>query len=114
MGSLQNLDLIREKKYVDDHLYLVITYFTGLVEDIVGLMGTNNRVLFQNAKADITMGVWFNDPDIRLEDIFWYNELAHIMDYTKDENLISVDEKHKTKSCYVELHRFVFTRSKII
>ena len=77
-------------------------------------MGTNNRVLFQNAKADITMGVWFNDPDIRLEDIFWYNELAQIMDHTKDENLIIVDEKHKTKSCYVELHRLVTLRKSIL
>ena len=93
--------------YVNEYVNIVIIYYAGLVEDIVGLMGANNRVLFQNAKADITMGVWFNDPDIRLEDIFWFNELAQKMDSTKDENLIFVDEKHKAKSCFVELHRLV-------
>lgn len=53
------------------------------------------------------MGVWFDDPDIELEDIFWYNTLAEKIEKTLETNdeLITIDEEYKTKSCYVELHR---------
>ena len=53
------------------------------------------------------MGVWFDDPDIELEDIYWYNILAMEIKKSlmKNEGLISVDREYKTKSCYVELHR---------
>ena len=53
------------------------------------------------------MGVWFNDPDIEMDDIYWYDILAREMEYWLGENkgLISIDEDYNTKSCYVELHR---------
>ena len=53
------------------------------------------------------MGVWFDDPDIEMEDIYWYNILAKEIKLSllKNEGLISVDREYKTKSCYVELHR---------
>ena len=75
--------------------------------NLPSLKGTNACVLFQNADWNINMGVWFDDPDIELEDIHWYNILALEIDKSllKDEGLISVDQEYKTKSCYVELHR---------
>ena len=53
------------------------------------------------------MGVWFDDPDIEIEDIYWYNLLAKQIKKSlrKNEGFISVDREYKTKSCYVELHR---------
>ena len=52
------------------------------------------------------MGVFFNDPDVDLDEIFWYNELAeNIKANEDDEGLISIDKKLNTRSCYVELHR---------
>ena len=53
------------------------------------------------------MGVFFNDPDVDLDEIFWYNQLAVAIDLSleRNEGLISVDEKLNTSSCYVELHR---------
>ena len=71
------------------------------------MKGSNVGVLFQNAAGDINMGVWFDDPDIELEDIYWYNILAMEIKKSlmKNEGLISVDREYKTKSCYVELHR---------
>ena len=53
------------------------------------------------------MGVWFDDPDIEMDDIYWYDILAREMEYWLGENkdLISIDEDYNTKSCYVELHR---------
>ena len=83
----------------------ISTIVEGHVEDMVDLMGTHHRVLFQNSKDDIIMGVWFNDPNIRLEDIFWYHELAVDIGNPDNKELIFVDEKLKTKSCFIELHR---------
>ena len=53
------------------------------------------------------MGVWFDDPDIRMDDINFYNILASQMEnsYIDNEGLISFDQEYNTKSCYVELHR---------
>ena len=53
------------------------------------------------------MGVRFNDPDVEMDDIFWYNILAEEMcvSFLNKEGLISVDPDLGTKSCYVELHR---------
>ena len=53
------------------------------------------------------MGVWFNDPDIEMEDIYWYNHLGIQIElaWGENEELISIDEEYNTKSCYVELHR---------
>ena len=71
------------------------------------------------------MGVLFNDPDVELDDIFWYNMLAIEMEDSliENEGLVSVDsikvdnsahvsgkelstgKELKTYSCYVELHR---------
>ena len=41
------------------------------------LQGTNHRVLFQNAEGNINMGVFFNDPEVELDDIYWYHVLTH-------------------------------------
>ena len=79
---------------------------------INALKGTRHRVLFQNGDGNINMGVFFNDPDIELKDIYFYNTLAQEMylSLASDEGLISIDHKlnemnELTRSCYVELHR---------
>ena len=75
-------------------------------DDVPKLKGSKHRVLFQNAEGNINMGVFFNDPDVDLDEIFWYNELAeNIKVNEENEGLISIDEKLNTRSCYVELHR---------
>ena len=53
------------------------------------------------------MGVFFNDPDVDLSEIYFYNTLAEVMDESlrRNEGLISIDEELNTRSCYVELHR---------
>ena len=53
------------------------------------------------------MGVFFNDPDVDLSEIYWYNTLAEVINESLqgNEGLISIDEKLNTRSCYVELHR---------
>ena len=51
------------------------------------------------------MGVFFNDPDVGLDEIFWYNELAINLSLHRNAGLISVDKELNTRSCYVELHR---------
>ena len=69
--------------------------------------GSDHRVLFQNAEGNINMGVYFNDPDVDFEDIYWYNVLSfQIMEsMNANEGLIAFDEILDTHSCYVELHR---------
>ena len=75
--------------------------------DIPKLKGSNHRVLFQNAEGNINMGVFFNDPDVDLDEIFWYNQLALAIleSFQLNEGFISIDEELNTRSCYVELHR---------
>ena len=75
--------------------------------DVPKLKGSNHRVLFQNAEGNINMGVFFNDPDVDLDDIFWYHQLtvAIFLSLERNEGLISIDEELNTRSCYVELHR---------
>ena len=53
------------------------------------------------------MGVFFNDPDVEVDEIYWYNAMACAMfdSLRNNEGLISIDEELKTHSCYVELHR---------
>ena len=53
------------------------------------------------------MGVFFNDPDVDLDEIFWYNELAGAFynSIQQNDGLVSIDEESNTRSCYVELHR---------
>ena len=53
------------------------------------------------------MGAWFDDPDIEMDDIYWFNLLAMAIgnSFRENEGLISIDQKYNTKSCYVELHR---------
>ena len=70
------------------------------------MKGSDHRVLFENADGNIHMGVIFNDPDLELSDIYWYVVLAGEIDNPKYANLVTVDEKLDTRSCYVELHRF--------
>ena len=69
--------------------------------------GTNDRVLFQSADGCINMGVCFNDPDVEIYNIFWLHEVAKELARSSydNEELISIDEKLQTASCYVELHR---------
>ena len=72
------------------------------------MKGCDHGVLFQNSEGNINMGIWFNDPDIEMNDIFWYNILAQQIHNCDSEGLISVDQDFGTKSCYVELHRIGF------
>ena len=74
---------------------------------IKAMKGSNHRVLFQNADENINMGVIFNDPDLEVTDVYWYYNLAELMEDSLDrkEGLITVDRELNTKSCYVELHR---------
>ena len=74
---------------------------------MMSLKGANAGVLFQNADWSINMGVWFDDPDVEMDDIYWYNNLAHQIrrSLIENEGLISIDQEYNTKSCYVELHR---------
>lgn len=53
------------------------------------------------------MGILFNDPDVDLGDICWYNQLAYEMNegLPLNKELFSIDEELNTCSCYVELHR---------
>ena len=74
-------------------------------KEVPKLKGTKHRVLFQNAEGNINMCIFFDDPDVDLDEIFWYNELAYNLSLQRNEGLISIDEKLKTRSCYVELHR---------
>ena len=76
-------------------------------EETIKLKGSDHRVLFQNAAGNINMGVFFNDPDVTLDVIYWYNTLALMMDLSLDANegLIVFDKELNTYSCYVELHR---------
>ena len=74
------------------------------------LKGSEHRVFFQNAVGNINMGVLFNDPDVGLDELFWYNELAMAINISleRNEGLISIEEELNTYivySCYVELHR---------
>ena len=71
------------------------------------MKGSDHRVLFQNAEGNINMGVFFDDPDVDFDDIFWYNVLMLQMADSMDANegLIAFDEELNTHSCYVELHR---------
>ena len=71
------------------------------------MAGSKHRVLFQNADDNINMGVIFNDPDLELDDIYWYMVLAEEMRSAlkKGGGLITVDKELNTQSCYVELHR---------
>ena len=43
----------------------------------MSIKDTTCSVLFQNADGNINMGLWFNDPDVEFDDIYWYNCLDH-------------------------------------
>ena len=77
------------------------------LKEVQKLKESNHRVLFQNAEGNINMGVFFDDPDVELDEIYWYNAMANaIFDSLRiNEGLISTDKELKTHSCYVELHR---------
>ena len=81
--------------------------FSDSISFLTGLQKTAHRALFQSADGKINMGLWFNDPDIDIYDICWFNTIAIAMEKSlqKNEGFISVDEELNTKSCYVELHR---------
>lgn len=53
------------------------------------------------------MGVWFDDPDLEMSDIFWYNHLAKKMQASifNFDGVLSLDVENDVMSCYVELHR---------
>ena len=50
--------------------------------DLSKLKGSNHRVFFQNAEGNINMGVLFNDPDIELDEILWFYNLASEITYS--------------------------------
>ena len=86
------------------------------MDEVMEMVGTNHRILFQNAEGNINMGVMFNDPNVALGDFYWYNNLAEQMQEClmtqkcsmgrrKNEELVSYDKKRDILSCYVELHR---------
>ena len=81
--------------------------FLVTMDDMLALKGSDHRVLFQNAEGNINMGVWFNDPDVEMDDIFWYHVLAKAMhnSLAMKEGLVSADDELGTMSCYVVLHR---------
>ena len=64
-------------------------------------------MLFQNGEGNINAGVFFNDPDVDLEELSWFNIMAAQMwqSFQKNEGLVYRDEEFDTLSCYVELHR---------
>ena len=78
-------------------------------QEVIKLKGSDHRVLFQNAEGNINMGVFFNNPDVDLDDIHWYNVLLlHMVQFNSIDpstGLIAFDEELNTHSCYVELHR---------
>ena len=57
---------------------------------MASLKGSKAGVLFQNAEGNINMGVWFDDPDIEMEDnlfigtIFWQRKSKNLYSKTKD------------------------------
>ena len=80
------------------------------IDEVMEMRDTNDRVLFQNAEGNINMGVMFNDPNVEVSDLCWYNLLAKQledawMERGKNGELVSHDKKRNTLSCYVELHR---------
>ena len=85
-------------------------YFDHSVDmyEVVEMKGTSHRVLFQNAEGNINMGVMFDDPNVELSDLYWYNVLAKqlINSWIEERGvLVSYNKKRDTFSCYVELHR---------
>ena len=81
--------------------------FSAHLGDIEAMKGTDSRVLFQSADGKINMGVWFNDPDIEMYEIFWLNVIAREIDryLYSSEGLITIDDELDIRSCYAELHR---------
>ena len=81
--------------------------FLDVVNHVALLKGTDHRVLFQNAEGTINVGVCFDDPDLEMSDIFWYNQLSKKMHVSllSNDGLVSRDAESGTLSCYVELHR---------
>ena len=84
----------------------VVTFVDEFM-DVPRLKKSNHRIFFQNAEGNINMGIFCNDPDVNLYELYWYNQLAMTIDKSLKENegLISIDEELNTRSCYVELHR---------
>ena len=71
------------------------------------LKGSNHKVLFQNSEGSINLGFMFDNPSVQMTDIYWIHIIGSIIEHSLHQNdgLITVDSRHKTKSCYVELHR---------
>ena len=76
-------------------------------KDISSFKQSDHGILFQNSDGNINLGVWFNDPDVEMNDIIWYNILATdiFTSVLYDEGLISTNAEFETASCYAELHR---------
>ena len=78
--------------------------------EVMEMKGTSHRVLFQNAEGNINMGVMFDDPNVEISDLLWYNVLAQQLNngwiyQEENEKTVSYDKKRDILSCYVELHR---------
>jgi len=107
IGQHSNLDL-KEAKWELYKLSISFQPFVSFSNDFPKFQKeSNHRVFFQNAEGNINMGVFFNDPDVGIDEIYWYNMLATEMkkSLVKNEGLISIDEELNVRSCYVELHR---------
>ena len=79
-------------------------------DDIRELRSSIHRVLFQSADGTINMGLHFDQPEVEMEQIIWFNILADEMDTSleKKEGLVSICDDPSTMwsmSCYVEMHR---------
>ena len=80
------------------------------MDEVMEMVGTDHRILFQNAEGNINMGVMFDDPNVEISDLLWYNVLAQQLNngwiyQEENEKTVSYDKKRDILSCYVELHR---------
>ena len=101
------IDFFRQSyNHDDDPVRKEITLHGIRDAEIPMLKKSEASILFQNSDFNINMGVWFNDPDVEMDEIIWYNVLAiHMLIKTADKDLISTNEEFGTASCYAELHR---------
>ena len=68
------------------------------------MLGSKNRVLFQNSNFSINMVAAFDDPAMTFRDICFYNQLAFEIE-NKESDKTLVSKGKFGKSVYVELHR---------
>ena len=64
---------------------------SGTMPNMRRLRGSIHRVLFQSADGTINMGLHFDQPEVEMEEIIWFNLLAQQMGASliKKEELVS-------------------------